>query len=427
MRCIRLGNVEVVRAVYSVVRGDDWKTMSQRVTTSHVSQEDGHFEASWKSELDEMAFSWEGRVWSDGKKLEIETTGISGQEYQSRRTGMCVLHPREISGLACTVRHNDGSVEEGTFPRSIEPDQPFFDIKSIQHAVSNGRISIDFNGEVFEMEDQRNYSDVSYKTYVRPQAWPQPFQVQEGDQFHNGLSFTFEGDVPAVELPCRVQFTPSEQLHNVPKLGTYGHRHKEEFDFVLDSHTPGDWGPAGIGNLHQADSFIGFNRSRILPEGADGIAFGATPQVHAFDERTIMENAHGISDLVKNAKGFTGGKPVGVGPLALRNRRQEFEDRLETNLGPTWMLASLLSAVEGGADAVCALNDSEYSEELLNVIRLLRTAGQVQLMHSSDPYKALGFQTDGDQKTVLINLRPYITSVHFRGDLELEAYEIRIL
>jgi hypothetical protein len=36
-------------------------------------------------------------------------------------------------------------------------------------------------GDVFEMEDQRNWSDASYKTYVRPLALPWPYRIPAGE------------------------------------------------------------------------------------------------------------------------------------------------------------------------------------------------------------------------------------------------------
>ena len=35
-------------------------------------------------------------------------------------------------------------------------------------------------GDTFEMEDQRNWSDASYKTYVRPLALPWPYVLPAG-------------------------------------------------------------------------------------------------------------------------------------------------------------------------------------------------------------------------------------------------------
>ena len=37
-------------------------------------------------------------------------------------------------------------------------------------------------GDTFEMEDQRNWTDASYKTYVRPLALPWPYTLRAGEQ-----------------------------------------------------------------------------------------------------------------------------------------------------------------------------------------------------------------------------------------------------
>lgn len=428
IRCIRLGGVEVVRAIYAVARGEDWATYSQRVTTSHVSQEDGKFAATWTSELDDLGFSWEGSVSSDGTSLQIEVVGLPVQDFRSRRTGMCLLHPREIAGVACEVVHTNGNVELGAFPIQIEAEQPFFDIKSISHLVGDARVKIEFQGEVFEMEDQRNYTDVSFKTYCRPQEWPQPFEIHSGDRIHHGVTLSFEGSPIDWEPSCRVLLSETEEWLPVPKIGTYSGKPLDEFDFTLDRDQPNDWTPAGFGELHQAGSFIELNRTRPPLEGLGGVAFGATPQVHAFDERTIMENAHGLFDMVVHAKEIAGGRAVAVGPLVLKNRRQDWDDRLERDLGPTWLLASLVSLTQGGATAVCALREEDYNDELLKVIQLIREAGQIRALYSDDPYRVIGFEFERpNHTTALINLRPYISSVHYHVDIELEPYEIRIL
>ena len=35
-------------------------------------------------------------------------------------------------------------------------------------------------GDAFEMEDQRNWADASFKTYVRPLPKPRPYVIAEG-------------------------------------------------------------------------------------------------------------------------------------------------------------------------------------------------------------------------------------------------------
>ena len=42
-------------------------------------------------------------------------------------------------------------------------------------------MTITFKGEIFEMEDQRNWSDASYKTYCRPLSRPMPYLIAAGE------------------------------------------------------------------------------------------------------------------------------------------------------------------------------------------------------------------------------------------------------
>ena len=42
------------------------------------------------------------------------------------------------------------------------------DICGLKHSRDGATVDIVFGGEIFEMEDQRNWSDASYKTYCVP-------------------------------------------------------------------------------------------------------------------------------------------------------------------------------------------------------------------------------------------------------------------
>ena len=53
-------------------------------------------------------------------------------------------------------------------------------------------------GDTFEMEDQRNWMDASYKTYVRPLALPWPYPIEQGRRFTQSVALTVEGALPAV-------------------------------------------------------------------------------------------------------------------------------------------------------------------------------------------------------------------------------------
>ena len=112
--------------------------------------------------------------------------------FRTARCGFAVLHPiAGVAGQPVTIEHVDGSQEAAVFPDHISPAQPFKDIQAIRHQVAPGITArCGFHGDVFEMEDQRNWSDASYKTYVRPLALPWPYVMEQG--FANQQSVELE-------------------------------------------------------------------------------------------------------------------------------------------------------------------------------------------------------------------------------------------
>ena len=52
-------------------------------------------------------------------------------------------------------------------------------------------------GDTFEMEDQRNWTDASYKTYVRPLGLPYPYTLNAGETIEQAVELRFEGTAPA--------------------------------------------------------------------------------------------------------------------------------------------------------------------------------------------------------------------------------------
>ena len=59
------------------------------------------------------------------------------------------------------------------------------------------RVTCKMIGDTFEMEDQRNWTDASYKTYVRPLALPHPYSLPAGETLRQSVELTFQGKAPA--------------------------------------------------------------------------------------------------------------------------------------------------------------------------------------------------------------------------------------
>jgi sensor histidine kinase YesM len=67
---------------------------------------------------------------------------------------------RECAGKPCRVERIDGTIIESFFPFYISAHQPFKEMRAVSHRVTEDlEAEVRFEGEVFEMEDQRNWTD----------------------------------------------------------------------------------------------------------------------------------------------------------------------------------------------------------------------------------------------------------------------------
>ncbi len=185
LRRIRLGDREVIRRIYMTVRGPDWSTIPAEITGLEVEQQPEGFVINYLALYREgdVDFSWYVGIRGDADGvIRLQATGMAASAFDTNRVGICVLHPlRECTGMPALVRAEDGSVREGRFPESIQPHQPFLAFNEIAHVVEKEWLAVlRLEGETFEMEDQRNWTDGSFKTYCPPQERPKPRRLEAG-------------------------------------------------------------------------------------------------------------------------------------------------------------------------------------------------------------------------------------------------------
>jgi hypothetical protein len=179
------GEVEVVRQLYMAVRDRYWGTVLPRLSIAKFEVRDNEFEIGFSAEnrSDEVDFSWDASMIgrADGE-IEFSFVGRASKDFWRNRIGLCVLHPMELSGTPVEVVTPDGTVS-GVFPEAISPHQPFKHIRAIRHPAILGLADAEivFEGEWFEMEDQRNWTDASFKTYGTPLDLPFPVPIKEGE------------------------------------------------------------------------------------------------------------------------------------------------------------------------------------------------------------------------------------------------------
>lgn len=175
---LRYGGALVLRGVRAVVRDRDWNTAE--LIVDRVERTEATLTLHVRSRGSGSSFVGVVRVESRGEELVVRCDLESTTTFETNRTGLVVLHPPALAGGALAVVHSDGGVERTTFPRAISPHQPAVDIARLRWTHQGLAIDVGFEGDVFEMEDQRNWTDASFKTYSRPLALPVPVTLDAG-------------------------------------------------------------------------------------------------------------------------------------------------------------------------------------------------------------------------------------------------------
>jgi len=563
LRRIRFGDREVLRMIYVAVRDRNWDTVPAVLSNVRIERETDSLRITYDAahQQGDIDFVWRGTITGDAQgTLTFAMEGEARSTFLRNRIGFCVLHPiRECAGQPCVVEKVDGTVEEGTFPRLIAPHQPFMDMRAITHEVAPGiRAEVRFEGDVFEMEDHRNWTDASYKTYCTPLARPYPVEIAEGTRIvqsvrlrligkppkrvkraSDALAFRLRGRSSARRLPqiglgvashgqgltareserlralnlahLRVDLHPASQdwresltvlsqiayrigaklecalfLTDGAEVELLSHWARKSYwrDFlarllifpVTARSTSERWMRVAREVLWQRDMhvplfggtnayFAELNRGRLPRDVVDGLCFSLNPQVHAFDNATLVENLAGQAETVYSARAFAGRRKIAVSPVTLKPRfnpnatgsepesesahhppahlpapgelPEPVDVRQMSLFGACWTLGSLKYLAESGAHSVTyyettgwrGVMETEQGSPLPEVFRSLPGAvfpmyhvfadvgefagGQILPAVSSDPLRidGLALQKDGRTRILLANMRAELQEV----------------
>jgi D-apionolactonase len=133
-------------------------------------------------------------IGSNDGGLVFDAVATPDTDFVTNRAGFVVLHPAWLAGQKLRVTHVDDREEETRFPIQISPSQPIFDIRALSHEVAPALwATCRMEGDTFEMEDQRNWTDASYKTYVRPLALPWGYTLAKGSRHEQSVRLSFTG------------------------------------------------------------------------------------------------------------------------------------------------------------------------------------------------------------------------------------------
>ncbi|MBX3278848.1 MAG: hypothetical protein KF868_12665 [Acidobacteria bacterium] len=207
LRCIKWGEREVLRRIYGAVRDRNWRTVPAKVSVLNCEAADRSFHVLFESEHREreIDFVWRGEITGDQKgTIRFTFEGEARSTFLRNRIGFCVLHPVELAGATCRVRYANGSEYATTFPELVAAEQPItaiHDLGAVAHEIAPGLwAEVAFSGDLFEMEDQRNWIDASYKTYCTPLRLPFPLEITAGTCITQSVELRLRGDRPIASV-----------------------------------------------------------------------------------------------------------------------------------------------------------------------------------------------------------------------------------
>ncbi|MCY7303365.1 MAG: hypothetical protein LH654_10120 [Thermoleophilia bacterium] len=244
LRYLRIGGTELIRRVYAAVRDEDWDTVPGVVSGMTLEEGDGSFrlEFDMRHARRDVDFSWHGVITGDEDgRVEILLDGRAEADLAYNRIGLCVHHPwRETAGASFTARTPAGELV-GAFPDLIGPQAIVDGAYNALFAAydrlevdleSGGSLLLEFEEDLWETEDHRNWTDANFKTYSTPIALGFPHRLAAGEALRQRLVIT-PIDVPATDDAARpIWLTLGEPTGTrVPVIG---------LGFDRDGHRPDD-------------------------------------------------------------------------------------------------------------------------------------------------------------------------------------------
>lgn len=433
LRNIRLGEHEIIRRVYSAVRDHNWSTILPVLSNVQIEETQNSFNIQYDVENHQgnIHFVWHGNISGTANgTIRFSMNGQALSTFVRNRIGFCILHPIACAGARARIKHVDGSIDETQFPVFIAPQEivdgrikpvsPFAEMRLLSHEVTPGVwADLYMEGDIFELEDQRNWLDASYKTYCTPLRLPFPVEVSTGTHIEQVLTLRIRGSVDtmvssaAPDPSVILSPLPNTGKRKMPSIGldsaSHGHPLTAEqikqlktlnlshlrvmIDMTAENYAArlqqANTEAQALGipleialslshdTLSDASAFsrliegLGANVVRIivlrtgelvtsaasvravrkyianipliggtdanfcelnreqttmpdLVSGVDGLIFSINPQVHAFDNASVVETLVTIAAMVATARDFGGGKPISIGPITFKMRSNPY-------------------------------------------------------------------------------------------------------
>lgn len=196
------GGQEILRRIVVSVRDRDWREVPiiQWQVIGDETSMTAQIEARHTSDC--VDFEWRGhlRVSSDLRRIQLQFEGRALRDMDVCRLGLVILHPVESMIGAEVTAHGPHGLERLIVSRMIHPQSIVKGLPSAMMAPFSvleieredvGLLRMELTGDLFELEDQRNWGDASFKTYCTPLSLGFPRHLTQGTLVSQAVEISY--------------------------------------------------------------------------------------------------------------------------------------------------------------------------------------------------------------------------------------------
>lgn len=204
---IAADGIILIESLRPTLRDRDWGTVVPQIVEETWDHVDGALTRTLNVHYEGAGGHAVGRsdMRASEDRLSLRFTFTPTRSVTTNRVGITAMLPRALAGDDARVTTPGGDARFFRFPTMISPWQPLFDISVLELSHARLDAHLEFSGDVFEMEDQRNWTDASYKIYNRPLALPFPYTVAVGETVVQEVVLTIRSAAELGKFDASVQ------------------------------------------------------------------------------------------------------------------------------------------------------------------------------------------------------------------------------
>ncbi|HHW83764.1 MAG TPA: hypothetical protein GX743_08145 [Actinomycetales bacterium] len=384
---------ELLQRVYPTVRDADWATHTPRVESASTTRDpesgaltheahltyqvgDTELEARITATVQDPELAHGVPLGTPAPLLDYLATFTFHGPLDYNRIGIAAHHPLTIAGSRVTWDGASGPLApedadgSGTLPELIAKveerdghDVPLIGpFRRLTIAGPARTLTLDLTGDDFELEDQRTYSDPSFKTYCTPQSPQAPHHAPAGTVLEQRLTLTLtpasegsaapgDASAPSGESPGHystetsadnpvdgVGYVPSTDVtpavgEVVPVLAVLADAEDAPESAQLELARRLGFTAVAVSSDHESDWVEAAHEAGLMvvdrPEdspglkelqhedlaGRDLVWFSINPFVHANDEWSLSRAPESLPVMVATVREIAGEAEVWLGPL----------------------------------------------------------------------------------------------------------------